>query len=64
MAVDVVAQAGKPKTITGFQTHTSPVLLAHGERAELATEEYTALTNVLEDFVILKVNPEYIERKK
>uniref|UniRef100_A0AC35GP03 26S proteasome non-ATPase regulatory subunit RPN1 C-terminal domain-containing protein n=1 Tax=Panagrolaimus sp. PS1159 TaxID=55785 RepID=A0AC35GP03_9BILA len=38
-AVDVVAQAGKPKTITGFQTHTSPVLLAYGERAELATDE-------------------------
>lgn len=27
-AVDVVAQAGHPKTITGFQTHTTPVLLA------------------------------------
>ena len=38
-AVDVVGQAGKPKTITGFQTHTTPVLLACGERAELATEE-------------------------
>lgn len=38
-AVDVVAQAGKPKTITGFQTHTTPVLLAYGERAELANEE-------------------------
>lgn len=38
-AVDVVAQAGRPKTITGFQTHTTPVLLAYGERAELATEE-------------------------
>ena len=38
-AVDVVGQAGKPKTITGFQTHTTPVLLAFGERAELATEE-------------------------
>lgn len=38
-AVDVVGQAGKPKTITGFQTHTTPVILAHGERAELATEE-------------------------
>lgn len=24
-AVDVVAQAGKPKTITGFQTHNTPV---------------------------------------
>jgi len=38
-AVDVVGQAGNPKTITGFQTHTTPVLLAYGERAELATEE-------------------------
>jgi 26S proteasome regulatory subunit N1 len=32
-AVDVVGQAGKPKTITGFQTHTTPVLLSCGERA-------------------------------
>ena len=24
-AVDVVAQAGRPKTITGFQTHNTPV---------------------------------------
>lgn len=29
-AVDVVGQAGKPKKITGFQTHTSPVLIANG----------------------------------
>ena len=34
-----MGQAGKPKTITGFQTHKTPVLLAYGERAELATEE-------------------------
>lgn len=34
-----MGQAGKPKTITGFQTHTTPVLLAYGERAELATDE-------------------------
>jgi len=58
-AVDVVGQAGKPKTITGFQTHTTPVLLAHGERAELATEEYLTLTPILEGFVILKKNPDY-----
>lgn len=38
-AVDVVAQAGQPRAITGFQTHTSPVLLAYGERAELATDD-------------------------
>lgn len=42
-AVDVVGQAGRPKTITGFQTHSTPVLLAAGDRAELATEKYKNL---------------------
>jgi len=63
-AVDTVGQAGKPKTITGFQTHTTPVLLGHGERAELATEEYVPLTNVLEGFVIMKKNKDYMEVEK
>jgi len=58
-AVDVVGQAGKPKTITGFQTHTTPVLLSQGERAELATEEYLPLTPIMEGFVILRKNPNY-----
>ena len=59
MAVDTVGQAGKPKTITGFQTHTTPVLLAHGERAELADEngEYLSVTSLLEGIVIVKPNP-------
>lgn len=60
-AVDVVAQAGKPKAITGFQTHTTPVLLAVGERAELATEKYLARSTVLEGFVICTENPDYVE---
>ncbi|CAL5323029.1 unnamed protein product [Camellia sinensis] len=42
-AVDVVGQAGRPKTITGFQTHSTLVLLAAGDRAELATEKSTPL---------------------
>ncbi|XP_031550195.1 26S proteasome non-ATPase regulatory subunit 2-like [Actinia tenebrosa] len=58
-AVDTVGQAGKPKSITGFQTHTTPVLLANGERAELATEEYISLAPVMEGFVILNKNPDY-----
>ncbi|PVV00234.1 hypothetical protein BB559_000008 [Furculomyces boomerangus] len=58
-SVDSVGQAGKPKTITGFQTHTTPVLLANGERAELATEEYIPLASTLEGFVILTKNPEF-----
>ncbi|KAK4776901.1 hypothetical protein SAY86_005589 [Trapa natans] len=60
-AVDVVGQAGRPKTITGFQTHSTPVLLAVGDRAELATEKYIPLSPILEGFVILKENPEYTE---
>eukprot|EP00262_Sarcandra_glabra_P006417 TRINITY_DN186_c0_g2_i1.p1 TRINITY_DN186_c0_g2~~TRINITY_DN186_c0_g2_i1.p1 ORF type:complete len:701 (+),score=101.90 TRINITY_DN186_c0_g2_i1:31-2103(+) len=60
-AVDVVGQAGRPKTITGFQTHSTPVLLAAGDRAELATEKYIPLSPILEGFVILKENPEYQE---
>lgn len=60
-AVDVVAQAGKPKTITGFQTHNTPVLLSAGERAELGTEKYTPISPILEGLVILKKNPDYME---
>lgn len=60
-AVDIVGQAGRPKTITGFQTHTTPVLLASGDRAELATNKYVPLTSVLEGFVVLKKNPDFVE---
>lgn len=59
-AVDTVAQAGRPKTITGFQTHTTPVLLSAGERAELATEQYLPLSPILEGVVILRKNPDYV----
>ncbi len=60
-AVDVVAQAGKPKAITGFQTHATPVLLAEGERAELGTEKYKPMSSALEGTVIVKENPDYVE---
>lgn len=60
-AVDTVAQAGRPKTITGFQTHNTPVILQYDDRAELANEEYIALTPILEGIVILKKNPEWQE---
>lgn len=58
-AVDVVTHPGKPKAITGFQTHTTPVLLAYGERAELANDKYISLTPYMEGVVILKKNPDY-----
>ena len=57
----LVLQAGRPKTITGFQTHETPVLLNVGERAELATSKYIALSSVLEGVVILKPNPDYVD---
>jgi 26S proteasome regulatory subunit N1 len=52
--VDVVGQAGRPKTITGWQTQTTPVLLANGERAELEDEQYISLASTLEGVVVLK----------
>ena len=61
LSVVNVVQAGRPKTITGFQTHTTPVLLSVGDRAELATNKYLPLTSVLEGMVIVKENPDYIE---
>ncbi|KAF2467631.1 26S proteasome non-ATPase-like protein regulatory subunit 2 [Lindgomyces ingoldianus] len=58
-AVDIVGQAGRPKTITGWQTQSTPVLLAYGERAELEDEKYLSLSNVLEGVVILRKNPDW-----
>ncbi|KAE8036855.1 hypothetical protein FH972_009488 [Carpinus fangiana] len=53
-AVDVVGQAGKPKTITGWQTQSTPVVLGYGERAELEDEKYISLNSTLEGLVILR----------
>ena len=66
-AVDVVGQAGRPKTITGWQTQSTPVLLAYGERAELEDEQYISLASNLEGLVILRkvplsAGPAYSER--
>ncbi|KXH45809.1 proteasome/cyclosome [Colletotrichum nymphaeae SA-01] len=62
-AVDVVGQAGRPKTITGWQTQSTPVVLAYGERAELEDEQYISLNSTLEGLVILKKNPDWVEEK-
>lgn len=58
-AVDTVGAAGKPKTITGFQIHDTPVLIGHGERSEFATEEFLSYNNIMENFVIIRKNPDY-----
>jgi len=59
-SVDVVAQAGKPRSITGFQTHKAPVILQYEERAELATEEFVPLSSTLDHVIIVKKNPDFI----
>ncbi|EAR97380.1 26S proteasome regulatory subunit (macronuclear) [Tetrahymena thermophila SB210] len=64
-AVDVVGQAGKPKKITGFQTHQSPVLISYGERAELGSDEYIPLqATVLENIIIVQKNPDYVPEEE
>jgi len=54
LAVETVGQAGRPKTITGFQTHSTPVLLGQRERAELASPEHRSIASVVEGVVIVK----------
>lgn len=63
-AIDVVGQAGKPRTISGFQTHQSPVRLGTTERAELATEEFIPFSPILEGFVVLQKNPGWEKEDK
>lgn len=54
-AVDVVGKAGQPKTIAGIRTHTTPVLLADGERAELANDDYELMAPTLDGICVLKL---------
>jgi 26S proteasome regulatory subunit N1 len=60
-AVETVGQAGRPKSISGFQTHTTPVPLSVPERAELAGDEWLLTGSHLEGIVILKKNPDFKE---
>jgi 26S proteasome regulatory subunit N1 len=62
-AVDTVGQPGRRKTITGFQTNSTPVLLGVAERAELATDMYLSATTVLEGMVVLTENPDSEDAK-
>lgn len=53
-AVDIVGKAGTPKTIAGIHTHSTPVLLSAGERAELATDTFEQVSPTLEGICILR----------
>ena len=53
-AVDIVGQTGNPRTISGFQTHTSPAVINTGERCEINEEECIPFSDVFEGIVIVK----------
>ena len=59
-AVDIVGQTGNPRTISGFQIHTSPAVINTGERCEINGEDFLPYSDVLEGTVIVKEK----ERKK
>ena len=50
-----------PASPPPLQTHTTPVLLAVGERAEMATDQYLPVSPILEGVVILRPNPDYVD---
>lgn len=52
--VDIVGKAGTPRSIAGIHTHTTPVLLATGERAELATQAFSVVGPALCGVCIVK----------
>ena len=53
-AVDIVGQTGNPRTISGFQIHTSPAVINTGERCEINGEDFIPYSDVLEGTVIVK----------
>ena len=59
-AVDIVGQTGNPRTISGFQIHTSPAVINSGERCEINGEDFVPYSDVMEGVVIVKEK----ERKK
>ena len=59
-AVDIVGQTGNPRTISGFQIHTSPAVINSGERCEINGEDFVPYSDIMEGVVIVKEK----ERKK
>ena len=53
-AIDIAGQTGNPRTISGFQTHTSPAVINTGERCEINGEDFIPYSDVLEGIVIVK----------
>ncbi len=62
-AVDTVGQAGNPRTITGFQTHNTPVLLHVHERAEFTNDDYKAESSIIEGVILVQKNEDKEKEK-
>ena len=55
-AVDTIGMNGNPKSISGFQVNTTPILMNIGERCELNGDDYKSETTVIEDVIIVREN--------
>merc|ERR1719265_804545 len=55
--VDTVGQPGHPRTITGFQTHDTPVLLRVHERAVLTADDVDVSASILKGVIICTPKP-------
>lgn len=52
--VDTVALPGNPRTITGFQTQKTPILLGVQEKIEIGDPKYVPVASVLEGIIVVK----------
>lgn len=57
LPVDTVALPGKPKAITGFQTHATPVLLSIVDKVEVADEKYRPVASIIEGAFVVEEKP-------
>lgn len=55
--VDTVTVPGKPKTVTGFQTQSTPLILSSQDRAEIIGK-HKALTPIVEGIVVVEEKAE------
>lgn len=57
LPVDTVAVAGKPKSITGFQTQTTPTLISVTDKVEVASQKYRPVASVVEGTFVVEEKP-------
>lgn len=62
-AVDTVGVSGNPRTISGFQVNTTPLILNTGERCEQSNDDFILESPIIEDIIIVKENNQRNENK-